>query len=66
MTFGSGAALLILPRLMGLNGVIYAQPAADLLAVLLSAVFAIGLHRELGGLSEAAEAPLVKTVKEGM
>lgn len=40
-------AILVLPRLMGLSGVIYAQPAADLMTILLSAVFAIGLHREL-------------------
>ncbi len=40
-------AILILPRLMGLSGVIYAQPVADLLTVVLTAVLAAGMHKEL-------------------
>ncbi len=39
--------ILILPRLFGLYGVIYAQPIADLLTVTLTAIFAVKLHKEL-------------------
>lgn len=59
-------AVLILPRLMGLSGVIYAQPVADLLTILLTAVFAIGLQRELRRLDTDAAAPIVRTVEESI
>jgi Na+-driven multidrug efflux pump len=40
-------AILILPRLFGLEGIIWAQPAADLLTVALTAVFSLGLRKKL-------------------
>jgi putative MATE family efflux protein len=40
-------AILILPRLFGIEGVIWAQPAADLLTVTLTAVFSLGLRKRL-------------------
>ena len=42
--------IFILPSLIGLNGVIYAQPIADLLTVILTAILAIKLHKELNTL----------------
>ncbi|MCK4540717.1 MAG: MATE family efflux transporter [Spirochaetales bacterium] len=41
-------AILIMPRLFGLDGVIFSQPAADLLSALLATVFAFKLRKELG------------------
>ncbi|MEN6595304.1 MAG: hypothetical protein ABFC31_10220 [Clostridiaceae bacterium] len=38
-------AIWILPPLYGLSGVIYAQPVADALTVLLTALFAASLHK---------------------
>lgn len=43
-------AILILPRLLGLNGVIFAQPAADILMVILTAFFAVKLHKRINAL----------------
>lgn len=40
-------AILILPRLFGLDGIIWAQPAADLLTVILTAALAIGINKKL-------------------
>ena len=40
-------AILIMPRLLGLEGVILAQPAADLFSVILTATFALGLNKKL-------------------
>ena len=40
-------AVLILPLLAGLDGIIYAQMAADVLSVFLTAVLAVRLHKEL-------------------
>lgn len=40
-------AILILPRLFGIWGVIWAQPVADLLTVALTAVFALGLRKKM-------------------
>lgn len=40
-------AILILPKLIGLNGVIFAQPIADLLSVILTAALAIIFHKKL-------------------
>ena len=41
-------AILIMPRLFGLDGVIFSQPSADLLSALLAMVFAFKLKKELG------------------
>lgn len=40
--------ILILPKVMGLNGILYAQPAADVLAAMVTAWMAFHLHKELG------------------
>ena len=40
-------AILVLPRLFGLDGIIWAQPAADLLTVILTAALAIGINKKL-------------------
>lgn len=40
-------AILILPQFMGLNGVLYAQPFADIATNILTFVFAVSLHKEL-------------------
>lgn len=39
--------ILILPAVWGLNGVLYAQPAADVISAIVAACMAIGLHKEL-------------------
>ncbi len=39
--------ILILPRIWGLKGIIYAQPAADVISVLIAAGMAVYLRREL-------------------
>lgn len=41
-------AILILPAIWGLNGVVYAQPAADAATAVVTAFMAFRLHRELG------------------
>ncbi len=40
----------ILPRLIGLNGVMFSQPIADFLTTLLTLIFSIQLNRKLNGL----------------
>ncbi|MCG8485760.1 MAG: MATE family efflux transporter [Clostridia bacterium] len=40
----------ILPRLIGLDGVIFSQPIADFLTTLLTLIFSIQLNRKLNGL----------------
>jgi Na+-driven multidrug efflux pump len=40
-------SILIFPYLFGLDGVIWAQPVADFLTVILTAIFAIGLKKQL-------------------
>ncbi len=42
-------AILVLPRLFGLGGIIWAQPAADALTVFLTVLLASRLNRELEG-----------------
>ena len=42
-------AILILPHIVGLNGVVYSQAIADLLTVILTAVLAVKLKKELIG-----------------
>lgn len=39
--------ILLLPSIWGLNGILYAQPIADLLSAGITAVMALQLHREL-------------------
>ncbi len=45
-------AILIMPALLGISGIIYAQPVADLLTVILTAIFAVMLSRQLKVLRE--------------
>ena len=40
-------AILILPAVWGLSGVLYAQPIADIISAIVTAVMALRLHREL-------------------
>ena len=40
-------AILLLPSYWGLNGVLYAQPVADVLATLMTLFFAVRIHREI-------------------
>ena len=40
-------AILILPAVWGLNGVLYAQPIADIISAIVTVVMAVRLHREL-------------------
>lgn len=40
-------SILIMPSLLGISGVIFAQPVADGLTVMLTAIFAAGLNRKL-------------------
>ncbi len=40
-------AILLLPRVWGLSGVLYAQPVADVVSALITAGMAIHVHREL-------------------
>ena len=40
-------AILILPAVWGLSGVLYAQPIADIISTIVTAVMAVRLHREL-------------------
>lgn len=39
--------ILILPRLFGLNGILYAQPIADVISALVTVFMAVHLHKEL-------------------
>lgn len=39
--------ILLLPRFFGLNGVLYAQPMADILSALVTTFMAVHLHKEL-------------------
>lgn len=44
--------ILLLPLLWGKNGILYAQPMADILSAAITVVMAIGLHRELAAAEE--------------
>ncbi|MGL6200479.1 MAG: MATE family efflux transporter [Lachnospiraceae bacterium] len=46
-------AILLLPTLLGLDGVLYAQPIADVLTTLLTLIFALKITKELKGLHDA-------------
>ena len=39
--------IIILPGILGLNGVIWAQAVADILTTLVTIVFAVHIHKEL-------------------
>ena len=39
--------ILILPRVLGLNGILYAQPAADVIAAAITIFMALRLQKEL-------------------
>ena len=39
--------ILVLPMIWGLNGILYAQPVADVLSAIITVLMAIHLHREL-------------------
>jgi len=45
--------ILLLPRFLGMNGVIYAQPIADILTFILCLIFAIKINRTLRSEIEA-------------
>lgn len=44
--------ILILPRLLGMKGILYAQPIADLLSALITVFMALHLHKELSTAKE--------------
>ncbi|MCT4607372.1 MAG: MATE family efflux transporter [Marinisporobacter sp.] len=44
--------ILILPKLMGLNGVIYSQPIADLLTTIMTAIFAVNIQKKLNDIEK--------------
>ena len=39
--------ILLLPKFCGINGILYAQPVADLLSAIITIFMALQLHREL-------------------
>lgn len=39
--------ILLLPRILGINGILYAQPIADILSVVITVLIAFHLHKEL-------------------
>lgn len=41
--------ILLLPSLWGINGILYAQPAADVISAMITVFMAVRLHRELNG-----------------
>lgn len=47
-------AMLILPRIFGLNGIAWVQPIADAFTILLTAVFMVQFYRDLRRLSAAS------------
>lgn len=48
--------ILLLPKVMGLNGVLYAQPVADVLAAIITALMAVHLHRNINAMKQAKKA----------
>ena len=50
--------ILILPNLMGLSGVLFAQPVADILSALITVLMAIRLHKELENTTPCKTAPV--------
>lgn len=49
--------ILVLPAVMGLNGVLYAQPAADVLSAIVTILMASRLHRELNAAEKRSSVP---------
>lgn len=47
-------AILLFPRLWGLDGVLYAQPAADVVSAAVTALMALRLHRDLAAEARAS------------
>ncbi len=45
-------AILILPRLFGVEGIIWAQPLADILTVMLTAILVVGVNKKLKALKQ--------------
>ena len=41
--------ILLLPSLWGINGILYAQPAADVISAMITVFMAVRLHKELNG-----------------
>lgn len=50
-------AILIMPHLFDLEGIIWAQPAADLLTVILTALLALGINKKLKTLKQSGVQP---------
>ena len=46
--------ILVLPGIFGLNGILYAQPAADVLSAIVTVFMAFTLHRRLSGEEQAS------------
>lgn len=44
--------VLILPNLMGLNGILFAQPVADVLSAIITVFMALHLHKELSAVKQ--------------
>lgn len=40
-------AILLLPQICGINGILYAQPIADVISAVVTIIMALQLHREL-------------------
>lgn len=49
--------ILVLPAVMGLNGILYAQPAADVLSAIVTILMASRLHRELNAAEKRSSVP---------
>ncbi len=47
-------AMLLLPRIFGLNGIVWVQPIADALTIILSVIFMVQFYRDLHWLSAAS------------
>ncbi|AGY75433.2 MATE family efflux transporter [Clostridium autoethanogenum DSM 10061] len=48
-------AILVMPQFLGIEGVIWAQPAADLLTVILTALFMLGVNKKLNNFMNQKE-----------
>lgn len=57
-------AILLLPVFLGLNGVLYAQPAADVLSALATVFLVVSLHKKWGAANGAAR-PINELQKGG-
>jgi putative MATE family efflux protein len=55
--------ILILPSVWGLNGVLYAQPIADVLSAVITAFMAVHIHRELSAESSRTLSAMVEKIK---